>query len=108
MLIALPWYLESNPESRDLLSQLKSKLMGPLEPGSLALGGKAVCKMRDSFPREKSLRPQERKIRFMSLHQTPSLHKVPQVFNIQTRKADNGLVYIISSQNFTYSKLDQA
>lgn len=53
VLIALPWYLESNPESRDLLSQLKSKLIGPLEPGSLALGGKAVCKMRVSFPRGK-------------------------------------------------------
>lgn len=53
VLIASSWYLDSNLENRDLLSQLKCKLLRPLEPDSLAFGGKAVCKMRVSFPRKK-------------------------------------------------------
>lgn len=81
VLIAPSWCLDSNLENRVLLCQLRSKVIRPLEPGSLAFGGKAVCKA--SFPSEKGLRTEEIKIRFMSFHQTPSLQKVSQVSNIQ-------------------------
>lgn len=69
VLIASFWYLESNLENRDLLSQLTSKLIRPLRTRQPCLWWKALCKTRASFPRgKKSLRPQEIKISHFIKH----------------------------------------
>lgn len=49
--IVTSWCLDSNPETRDLRNQLKSKWLRAHEPGCPPFGGKALSKQWDSSSR---------------------------------------------------------